>query len=98
MRARRALFVAVALLLAAFAACTLNPQPLPPFDEDNNAGGGNADAGRPHDAGAMEPGRDGAETPPAPEPDDAGLDADADAAPDDAGVDAGDAATDADPD
>lgn len=90
MRARRRLFLAAALLaVLAFAACTLNPQPLPPGDDDranaaeaDDAGsgfGGGADSGRIEDPQGPDAGGN-----PPPVNDDAGVDADA-----------GDAATDA---
>ncbi len=40
MRLKRPLVLATLAAAAAFAACTLNPQPLPPSDDNRNATGG----------------------------------------------------------
>ncbi len=89
MRVRRLPLLAALATVSAFAACTLNPQPLPPLDppESENAapggGFGPADGGTRHDD-------------PAPMPSDAGTDPDADSGPPaNEGGDAGDAGGDA---
>lgn len=84
MRRHHALLAAASLAAAAFVACTLNPQPLPPGDEDDENGAGAAlDASFASDGSKADP------TPPSP---DAGVEQNVDGG--DASAD-GDAALDA---
>jgi len=81
---RHALILASLAAAAAFAACTLNPQPLPPNGDATNAAAGGPDAAQTADAGGF-----GEQDPETPAPlSDAGANADNDAAD---GGDAGDA-------
>jgi hypothetical protein len=96
MRLRHVGLLAALATVAAFAACTLNPQPLPPRD-DFNGESTSADGGVRSDSGAF------GSSPQVPGPEDAASgtpNADAEGGSDDAGDggsgDAGDAATDAD--
>jgi hypothetical protein len=87
-QSRHAVIAAALAIAAAIAACTLNPQPLPPGGGDaTNAAGGN-DSGTRADAGSFET------DPETPAPlSDAGTNADSDSGDDDAGDggDSGDA-------
>ena len=94
MRAHRLLFV-VAVFAAGFAACNLNPQPLPPGTENAEDPGARYADGGARDAGAVSaeapPTEDAGSPPPVPNDADAGDAGDAgDADAGDAG-DAGDA-------
>jgi len=97
MRLRHVGVLAALATVAAFAACTLNPQPLPPRDDFNGESTSADAAAVRSDSGAF------GSSPEVPGPEDAGggtPSADADGASDDAGDggsdEAGDAATDAD--
>ncbi len=97
MRARGYLAVATLAAIAAAAACTLNPQPLPPGDEERNAGDEAPSAG----FGGTDAGMSSETQNPPPDSDAGnGLDGSADGAADggDAGSDDGgsDAGSDAD--
>lgn len=103
MRLRRPLVLAALCALAAVAACTLNPQPLPPGD-DHFGGAADEDAGSSFGTFA-DSGRNDKQSEPTPEPSDAGAgipEGGTDATPGtetdggDAGEDGGDAGADAD--
>ena len=79
---RHAFFVAVVVAAAGFAACTLNPQPLPPDDDNRASAGGDSGQTR-SDAGEF--GQD-PETPLPPPQADAGVNLDSEG-----GVPSGDA-------
>lgn len=97
-RARQLALLAVLGTAGAFAACTLNPQPLPPSDLDNEATFG--DASTSTDAGSFN--NPAPETPPAQDAGTGAVDGEGGAGGDagdgggDGGLDAGDAGADAD--